>query len=190
MVSSLSRLRPLATLLVAWLGLCPPIVQPRIDASHGATAPLPAAATPGDAASIVSTLGAGRRPEPLHRIAATVAEIRSVDLDADGRPDLVATGASGIRTWLNVGSGRFVEHAATRTILRRHSAPGFTAQQRSTHVDPAALIGDQRHALAPTLRVAERALVCTFTTDVQSAPLSDGEIVAGGSRAPPSSGQS
>jgi hypothetical protein len=137
----------------------------------------------------VSALGAGRQSVPLHRITAAVAELRLVDIDADGRPDLVATGSEGLRTWLNVGSGRFVEHSAARTILRRHSAPGFTTRQRSTHAVPAALVGD-RQALAHSPGTLDRSSVCTFTSDVQSAPLALCAIVAGGSRAPPSSGQS
>jgi hypothetical protein len=142
------------------------------------------ASGPSDASSLISTLGAGGQPVPIHRLAAA-GQLRSVDIDADGRPDLVATGRGGLRTFLNVGSGRFVEHSVTRTILRRHSAPGFVARVRSTHTEIAAFDGD-REALAPALRAIEPATVCTFILDTRSAPLAVGAIVAGGSRAPPS----
>lgn len=118
----------------------------------------------------------------------SVAEVRIVDLDADGRPDLVAAGNGGIRTWINVGSGRFVEHAATRTILRRHTPPGFTTLQRSTPTTPAALVAD-RQALAPNPGAVDRAIVCTGASDIQSPPFASAEIIAGGSRAPPSRGR-
>ena len=127
-----------------------------------------------------------RRPTACPHSSDCCVAVASVDIDADGRLDLVATGRGGLRTFLNIGSGRFVEHSATRTILRHHSAPGFTARERSTHTEVAALVGE-RQALAPTLRTAERATVCTFTLDAQSAPIADVAIVAGGSRAPPSS---
>jgi FG-GAP-like repeat len=184
MASFLVRLRSFAPLLVAWLGFSLPVAPERVEAPPLAEHGIVAAGVAGDASSLISTLSAGRQPVPLHRVAAA-GQLRSVDIDADGRPDLVATGRGGLRTFLNVGSGRFVEHSATRTILRRHSAPGFTARERSTHTEVAALVGE-RQALAPALRTAERATVCTFTLDDTSAPPADGAIVAGGSRAPPS----
>lgn len=184
MASFLARLRSFAPLLVAVLGVSLPAV-PRAEAPSGPARAIERAATvPADASSVISTFGVARQPVPLHRIAAA-GQLRSVDIDADGRLDLVATGRSGLRTFLNVGSGRFVEHSVTRTILRRHSAPGFTARERSTHTELAALVGE-RQALAPTLRTAERATLCALVFDHQSAPLADGVIVAGGSRAPPS----
>jgi len=185
MASLLGRLRSFAPLLVAWLGFALPVPASRVEAPPVAASGLFAASIPGDASSLISTLGVGRQPVPIHRIAAA-GQLRSVDIDADGRLDLVATGRGGLRTFLNIGSGRFVEHSATRTILRHHSAPGFTARERSTHTEVAALVGE-RQALTPTLRTAERATVCTFTPDAQSAPIADVAIVAGGSRAPPSS---
>jgi len=184
MASFLGRLRSFAPLLVAWLGFSLPAGPQRVEAPPVASRGIVAASIPGDAASLISTFGVGRQPVPIHRLAAA-GELRSVDIDADGRPDLVATGRGGLRTFLNVGSGRFVEHSATRTILRRHSAPGFTARERATHTEVAALVGE-RQALTPTLRTVERATLCTFTLDDQSAPPADGTIVAGGSRAPPS----
>jgi hypothetical protein len=184
MASFLARLRSFAPLLVAVLGFSLPAVPARVEPPRAAALAVTAPSLPGDASSLISTFGAGRQPVPIHRIAAA-GELRSVDLDADGRPDLVTTGRGGLRTFLNVGSGRFVEHSVTRTILRRHSVPGFVARQRSTHTEVAALFGE-RQALAPTLRTAERATACTFTLDDRSAPLADGTIVAGGSRAPPS----
>ena len=185
MASYIGRLRSFAPLLVALLGFALPVAAPRGAAPPLVASGLAAASIPSDASSLNSTLGVGRQPVPIHRIAAA-GQLRSVDIDADGRPDLVATGRGGLRTFLNIGSGRFVEHSATRTILRHHSAPGFTAHERSTHTEVAALVGE-RQALVPTLRTAERATVCTFTLDAQSAALADVAIVAGGSRAPPSS---
>jgi hypothetical protein len=185
MASFLGRLRSFAPLLVAGLGFALPVTAPRVEAPPVAASGLFAASIPGDASSLISTLGVGRQPVPIHRIAAA-GQLRSVDIDADGRLDLVATGRGGLRTFLNIGSGRFVEHSATRTILRHHSAPGFVARDRATHTEVAALVGE-RQALAPTLRTAERATICTFTLDAQSAPIADVAIVAGGSRAPPSS---
>jgi hypothetical protein len=184
MASLLGRLRSFAPLLVAWLGFSLPVAPQRIEAPPAAASGLVAASIPDDASSLISTLGVGRQPVPIHRIAAA-GQLRSVDIDADGRLDLVATGRGGLRTFLNIGSGRFVEHSATRTILRHHSAPGFVARERVTHTEVAALDGE-RQALAPTLRTAERATVCTFALDAQSAPIADVAIVAGGSRAPPS----
>ena len=184
MASLLARLRSFAPLLVAWVGFSLPVAPQRIEAPPAAASGLVAASIPDDASSLISTLGVGRQPVPIHRIAAA-GQLRSVDIDADGRLDLVATGRGGLRTFLNIGSGRFVEHSATRTILRHHSAPGFTARERSIHTEVAALAGE-RQALTPTLRTAERATVCTFTLDAQSAPIADVAIVAGGSRAPPS----
>jgi hypothetical protein len=183
MASFLVRLRSFAPLLVAWLGFSLPVGPARVEApvaTHGVVS----ASLPGDASSLISTFDVGRQSVPIHRIAAA-GQLRSVDVDADGRPDLVATGRGGLRTFLNVGSGRFVEHSATRTILRHHSAPGFTARERSTHTEVAALVGE-RQALVPALRTAEHATLCTFTVDAHPAPLADGVIVAGGSRAPPS----
>ena len=183
MASLVARLRSFAPLLLA----CAAFSLPAAPAPIGPAPVSPrtvVAGGPGDASSLISTLDRGRQPVPIHRIAAA-GQLRSVDIDADGRPDVVATGRGGLRTFLNVGSGRFVEHSVTRTILRRHSAPGFIARERSTHTEIAALDGD-RQALAPALRTAEPATVCTFTPDARSAPLADGAIVAGGSRAPPS----
>jgi hypothetical protein len=185
MASFLGRLRSFAPLVVAWLGFSLPVAAPRVEAPSPSTRGIVAAAVSSDASSLISTLGTGRQPVPIHRIAAA-GELRSVDVDADGRPDLVATGRGGLRTFLNVGSGRFVEHSATRTILRHRSAPGFTERERPTHTEVAALVGE-RHALAPAVRTAERTTLCTFTLDDQFIPLADGAIVAGGSRAPPSS---
>ena len=142
MASFIGRLRSFAPLLVAWLGFTLPVAPQRVEAPPLAASGLVAASIPGDASSLISTLGVGRQPVPIHRIAA-VGELRSVDIDADGRPDLVATGRGGIRTFLNIGSGRFVEHSATRTILRHHSAPGFTARERS---DPHRSGGARRRA--------------------------------------------
>jgi hypothetical protein len=184
MASFIGRLKSFTPLLVAWLGFALPVAAPRVEAPPVAASGLVAASIPGDASSLISTLGVGRQPVPIHRIAAA-GQLRSVDIDADGRLDLVATGRGGLRTFLNIGSGRFVEHSATRTILRHHSAPGFTARERSTHAEVAALVGE-RQALVPTLRTAERATVCTFILAAQSAPAADVAIVAGGSRAPPS----
>lgn len=182
MASLLARLRSSAPLLVAVLGLSLP-AGTRVETPSVPSRAIETARVPADASSAISTFGVARQPVPIHRIAAA-GQVRSVDIDADGRLDLVATGQGGLRTFLNVGSGRFVEHSVTRTILRRHSAPGFTARERSTHTEVAALDGE-RQALALTLRTAERATACTFTLDDQSAPLADGLIVAGGSRAPP-----
>jgi hypothetical protein len=184
MASLLGRLRSFAPLLVAWLGFSLPVAPQRVEAPPATASGLVATGVPGDASSLISTLGAGRQPVPIRRIAAA-GQLRSVDVDADGRLDLVATGRGGLRTFLNIGSGRFVEHSATRTILRHHSAPGFTARQRPIHTEVAALVGE-RGALAPTLRTVDHATVCTFTLDAQSAPPADVAIVAGGSRAPPS----
>ena len=184
MASLLARLRSFAPLLVAWVGFSLPVDPASVEAPSVAARGIVSASIPGDASSLISTLGVGRQPVPIHRIAAA-GQLRSVDIDADGRLDLVATGRGGLRTFLNIGSGRFVEHSATRTILRHHSAPGFTARERSIHTEVAALAGE-RQALTPTLRTAERATVCTFTLDAQSAPIADVAIVAGGSRAPPS----
>lgn len=185
MASFLARLRSFAPLLVAVLGFSLPVAHARVETPPTPGHAIAAAATvPADASSLISTFGVGRQPVPIHRIAAA-GQLRSVDVDADGRLDLVATGRGGLRTFLNVGSGRFVEHSVTRTILRRHSAPGLLARERASHTEIAALVGE-RQALAPTLRTAERATVCTFTLDDQSAPLADAAIVAGGSRAPPS----
>jgi hypothetical protein len=183
MASLHGRLRSFAPLLVAWLGFSLPVAPARIEPPPVAASGLVAASLPGDASSLISTLGLGRQPVPIHRIAAA-GQLRSVDIDADGRLDLVATGRGGLRTFLNIGSGRFVEHSATRTILRHHSAPGFTAHERPVHTEVAALVGD-RQALAPTLRTAHRATLCAVTLDAQSAPIADAAIVAGGSRAPP-----
>jgi hypothetical protein len=182
----LTWFRSLAPLVVAWLGLCASVDPTSRDIRAAAT-PSDAFARPvSDATSMVRTLGAGRQPVSLRRISAAVSELRSVDIDADGRPDLVATGSEGLRTWLNVGSGRFVEHAATRTLLRHKTTPGFTTRQRTIHADLAALIGD-RQALSPSPGTVEREIVCTFAADIQSSPLSARDIVVGGSRAPPSS---
>ena len=184
MASLLARLRSFAPLLVAWVGFSLPVGPASVEAPSVVPRGIVSASIPGDASSLISTLGVGRQPVPIHRIAAA-GQLRSVDIDADGRLDLVATGRGGLRTFLNIGSGRFVEHSATRTILRHHSAPGFVARERATHTEVAALDGE-RQALAPTLRTAERATVCTFALDAQSAPVADVAIVAGGSRAPPS----
>ena len=184
MASLLARLRSFAPLLVAWVGFSLPVGPASVQAPTVAPDGIVTASIPGDASSLISTLSVSRQPVPIHRIAAA-GQLRSVDVDADGRLDLVATGRGGLRTFLNIGSGRFVEHSATRTILRHHSTPGFTARERSIHTEVAALVGE-RQALAPTLRTADRATVCTVTLDAQSAPIADVAIVAGGSRAPPS----
>ena len=185
MASLLGRLRSFAPLLVAWLGFSLPVAPQRVEAPPVAASGLVAASIPGDASSLISTLGVGRQPVPIHRIAAA-GQLRSVDIDADGRLDLVATGRGGLRTFLNIGSGRFVEHSATRThspaSLRARALPRAS---EPSHTEVAALVGE-RQALAPTLRTADRATVCTFTLDAQSAPIADVAIVAGGSRAPPS----
>jgi hypothetical protein len=180
MTSGLRRLRPVAALVVAWMGLCPP-ADVRLQASEPVSH-VPNSRTAG-AEAVVPGLESSRQTVSIHRIT-SIAEVRTADLDADGNLDLVVAGRGGIRTWLNVGSGRFVEHAATRTILRRHSAPGYQARQRSTHTAPAALVAD-RQAILPYNRAVDRAVVCKMAGEVQTFQFASAVLVAGGSRAPP-----
>ncbi len=64
MASLLGRLRSFAPLLVAWLGFSLPVAPQRVEAPPVAASGLVAASIPGDASSLISTLGVGRQPVP------------------------------------------------------------------------------------------------------------------------------
>jgi hypothetical protein len=187
MLPRLSRLRPLATVLVAGLGLCFPI-ESRAPLTSGE--PLGSfSRLASEPSTLASVLGADRQAVSLHRIRAKVGALRSVDVDADGRPDLVATGSGRLRTFLNIGSGRFIEHAPTHTLLRHRTTPGINSRPRSAPTAPAALVVE-RHVLAPEPGTVEAELVGTLVIEVTASPLSLRSVDTTGSRAPPPSGES
>ena len=184
MLSALKRLRLLPPLAI-WLSVCVPAPAQTLRA-----AARPETGSPRQAAS-PATPGAWRHAadQPARPLAATsIDEVRAADLDADGDLDLVAAGHDGLRTWLNV-SGRFVEHSATRAILRHHTAPGFTTARRASHIEDAVVSAERLGLLSAATPVpfleARSQLRPAISPSLSSRPLD-----AGASRAPPLSARS
>lgn len=180
MLSSLKRFRILSPLAI-WLAVCQPVPAQvlRIGGHHGGAPPSSAAVS--DAGlSMAPRAGEGARG----RIAPGFAAVRSVDVDADGDLDLVAANGARVRTWLNVGRGRFVEQAPTHTILRHHSAPGWIAGARSLRVENAALSSERPAILANTAEVITAEACGDGIRDI-SVSLVSRRFSTGGTRAPP-----
>jgi hypothetical protein len=184
MLSSLKRFRLLPPLAI-WLSVCVPAPAQTLRATaHSEPGTPRQAASPVAPGAWLHGSTESTRPAPF----TSIAEVRAADLDADGDLDLVAADRGGVRTWINI-SGRFVEHSATRAILRHHTPPGFTTARRASHIEDA-VVSAERLALvsgaAPVPFLEARSQV----RPASSSSLSSRPLDAGASRAPPLSARS
>jgi hypothetical protein len=184
MLSALKRLRLLPPLAI-WLSLCVPVSGQTLHAAaHSEPGTSRQAASPAAAGGWLHASIDPTRPSSF----SSIADVRAADVDADGDLDLVAAGRGGVRTWINV-SGRFVEHSATRAILRHHTAPGFTTARRASHIEDAVVSGERLGLVSGAVPVpfleARSQMRPASSSSLCSRPLH-----AGASRAPPLSARS